>query len=457
MPVHDHAIVIGASVAGLLAAAALTDTFQSVTILDRDTLPPGTAHRRGTAQSRHAHGLLARGREAMEELLPGLTEELAAQGGMPRDLQLHSRWISEGRPMAKADSGLIGVTVSRALLEGHLRRRVAAIPGVRVLEGRAVLGLVACGGRVTGVVTGTETLRADLVVDASGRGSQAPRWLAEMGYEPAAEERVRIELCYATRVYARKPDDLDGDQTLVTTPTDAVHRAGVALAVEGDRWMVTVGGYGGDQPPLDHEGFTAFTKTLAAPDLYELVRDAEPIEEGRPYRTPANVRRRYERLARFPGGFLVTGDAVCAFNPMYGQGMTVASLEALALRDAIAGGGLDGVARRFFRSIRKVVDGPWDVVVGGDLRFPEVEGVRTRKAAMVNAYLRHFHAAAARDPELGRRFLRVANLIDPPASLMKPSTLLRVWRAGRSAGARAEGLPGGGKAPALQVGSNDSA
>jgi flavin-dependent dehydrogenase len=393
------------------------------------------------------------------ELLPGLTEQLTALGGAPRDIQQHSRWISEGHRMARAKSDLIGITVSRVLLEGYLRRRVAAIEGVRVLDGRAVLGLVAHDGRVAGVVTDAETLVADLVVDASGRGSQAPRWLEQMGYAGPVEERVRIELCYASRVYARKAGDLDGDQTLITTPTNAVHRAGVALSMEDDRWMVTVVGYGGDQPPVDQEGFEAFAKTLAAPDLYELVRDAEPLEEGRPYRTPANVRRRYERLRRFPEGLLVTGDAVCAFNPMYGQGMTVAALEALAMREAIAKHGLRGVAPRFFRSIRKVVDGPWDVVVGGDLRFPEVEGVRTRKAALVNAYLRHFHTAAARDPELGRRFLRVANLIDPPASLMKPSTLLRVWRGTRAVREEGHGEPAGGPAAGLRLvkdGSNDS-
>ncbi|GII03350.1 FAD-binding monooxygenase [Planobispora takensis] len=417
--------MIGAGMSGLLAAAALGRVAERVTVLDRDELPEGDVHRRGTAQSRHAHGLLARGLQAMEELLPGLTGELTARGAFGGDLQADCRWINEGRRLAPAPGGMPGLLVSRPLLEGQVRRRVARLPGTEVAGGRQVGGLAASGGRVTGVrLTSGETITADLVVDASGRGSRTPAWLAEMGFPVPEQERVEIDLTYSTRLFRRLPGHLDGDPVVIMAATRAVPRAGVALAMEDDRWIVTIGGYG-EAAPLDYEGFVAYAGSLPAPDIHELVSSAEPLDEGRNHRTPASVRRRYERLARFPHGLAVVGDAVCAFNPIYGQGMSVAAVEALRLGEWA---GRDRPARELFRSISRVVDAPWDIVVSGDLRLPGVRGRRTPRIRLVNAYLERFHRAAEHDAELGRRFLRVANLIDPPSALVRPACLLRVLR-----------------------------
>ncbi|NUP00272.1 MAG: NAD(P)-binding protein [Nonomuraea sp.] len=420
----DHAVVIGASMSGLLAAAALHRRHAQVTVLDRDTLPSVDAHRRGVAQSRHAHGLLARGREVMDELLPGLSAELVGQGAISGDMQRRGRYIHGGHAMARGDSGLSGLLVSRPLLEGQVRRRVNALPGVRVVSGTAVTGLLAEAGRVTGVRLGDgRPMPADLVVDAGGRGSRTPYWLGELGFQQPEEERLAIDLRYGTREFRRAPRDLGGDLVMIISPTAGAPRAGVALALEDDRWIVTMGGYG-EGPELDLAGFTAYARTLPAPDLHRLLQDAEPVGEPRSYRSPASVRRRYERLTRFPEGLLVTGDAVCAFNPLYGQGMTVAALEA---RELLA---LDLRPLPFFRRVAKLVDTPWEITVGGDLKLPGVPGEATPKIRMVNAYLERFHAAAAHDPELALRFLRVTNLIDVPSSLMSPAALLRVLRSG---------------------------
>lgn len=420
----DHAVVIGASMSGLLAAAALHRLFAQVTVLDRDTLPTVDTHRRNVAQSRHAHGLLARGREVIDELLPGLSAELVAQGAIKGDIQRHSRQIHSGQRLARGASGLDGLLVSRPLLEGQIRRRVSALPGVRVLGDRIVTGLLSQRGRVTGVrLADGRPIPADLVVDAGGRGSRTPFWLGELGYDPPREDRVPIDVRYGTREFHRGPDDLGGDLVTIIGPTPESPRAGVALALEDDRWIVTMGGYGeGPGPGLSE--FAGYATTLAAPDLHQLIRTATPIGEPRAYRIPAAVRRRYERLARFPEGLLVTGDAVCAFNPLYGQGMTVAALEAGVLLSA------ELRPQAFFRRIAKIVDAPWDITVGGDLRMPGVEGVMTPKTRMVNAYLERYLAAAAHDPELALRFLRVANLYDPPPSLMSPGSLLKVLRSG---------------------------
>jgi hypothetical protein len=190
-------------------------------------------------------------------------------------------------------------------------------------------------------------------------------------------------------------------------------RGGVMLAMEGYRWMVTLNGYLGQRPPTDPDGFVAFAAGLPAPDIFEVICDAEPLGEVLP--------------ARFPDGYLVTGDAVCAFNPIYGQGMSVAALEALALGECLRDGPT-GLARRFFAEVAGIVDIPWGIAVGADLRFPGIEGPRTAKVRLVNAYLARFHVAAATDPILGRAFLRVINLMDRPEGLLGPGIALRVLR-----------------------------
>ncbi len=201
------------------------------------------------------------------------------------------------------------------------------------------------------------------------------------------------------------------------------------LLLEGDRWMVTLGGRLGDHPPTDPDGFLAFARSLRLPDIYETIRDAEPLDDPVAFRFPASVRYRYERLDRFPDGLLAVGDAVCSFDPVYGQGMSVAALEALTLRRHLQRGA-EPQPRRFLRDLAGVVDVPWDLAVGGDLAFPGVQGRRTRKVRLVNAYLARLHAAAADDASLASAFLRVAGLVAPPRSLLRPSIAVRVLRAG---------------------------
>jgi len=192
--------------------------------------------------------------------------------------------------------------------------------------------------------------------------------------------------------------------------------------------MVTLNGYLGQRPPTDPDGFVAFAAGLPVPDIFEVISDAEPLGEVLSARYPASVRRRYERLGRFPEGYLVVGDAVCSFNPIYGQGMSVAALEALALRECLRAGPAAGLARRFFVKAARIVDISWGIAVGADLRFPGIHGARTAKVRLVNAYLARFHVAAATDPVLGGAFLRVVNLMDRPESLHGPTIALRVLR-----------------------------
>ena len=446
--VGRHAVVLGGSMGGLLAARVLADHYDRVSIVERDPFPPEGEQRKGTPHARHAHGLLARGREVLEELFPGLTDELVGRGALAGDIGVQARWFNNGGYHRQLVTGLTGLLVSRPLLEARVRAHVLALPGVRALDAHEGVGLTTTDDRcrVTGVrVVGTadavaeERLSADLVVDASGRGSRMPAWLQALGHPAPAEEHVRIDVSYTTRLYRRRPTDLSDVLAVIMAATPPNRRAGVILAQEGDRWIVSLGGYLGEQAPTDEHGFLAFARSLPAPEIYEAIRDAEPLSDPAVYKFRSSQRRRYEAVARFPDGLLVFGDAICSFNPIYGQGMTVAALEALALGDCLTEGP-DGLARRFFARAGALVDNPWSIAVGSDLRFPEVEGPRSPMVRFINWYMGRLQIAARHEAAPALAFLRVANLLAPPPSILQPGVALGVLsgnlHAARAAGRR---------------------
>jgi 2-polyprenyl-6-methoxyphenol hydroxylase-like FAD-dependent oxidoreductase len=439
MSATGSAVVIGGSIGGLLAARVLSDRYARVVILDRDVLPTVATARRGVPQGRQLHVLLSRGKEALDELFPGLSAELNGRGAPLVDLHGDVHWYNDGQRMLRAPSPLIALGMSRPLLEDALRARIAALPGVEIRSRVEVLGLTADAGRITGVRLlapggGEQALAADLVVDASGRGSRTPIWLEQLGYRRPAEEQVRVGVTYVTRSYRREPQHLEGLSGALTNAVPGSPRAGIVAAQEGGRYAVALSGMLGEEPPIDDEGMAAFADSLAAPQVGEVVRTAQPDGPPAKMRFPVSSRRRYEKLRRFPDGYLVVADALCSFNPIYGQGMTVAALEALLLRRLLADGVASGVddtaqlARRFFAGAAKVIDGPWSIAVGTDLRFPEVAGRRSPKVRFVNAYVHRLHVAATADEVLGAAFLRVLNLVDPPTRLLAPRIVLRVLR-----------------------------
>jgi 2-polyprenyl-6-methoxyphenol hydroxylase-like FAD-dependent oxidoreductase len=434
--VGEHAVVLGASMAGLLAAQVLTDGYGQVTVVDRDELPEAPMHRRGVPHGRHLHALAARGQQALEELFSGLTAELVADGVPAGDMLADTRLFFSGHRLRRAPTGLGLLCASRPVLEGRVRARVRALPNVRFVDRCDVVGLATTPDRrrVTGARllrradgSAEEVLGVDLVVDATGRGARTPAWLEALGYRRPPAAQVRVGLGYATRIYRLPPDALGGDLAVLQAATPRHPRTGALQVLEGDRWMVTLAGILGDHPPTDPGGFLDFARSLPFPDIYEAVRNAEPLDDPVAFRFPASVRHHYEKLDRFPDGLLVMGDAVASFNPIYGQGMSVAALEALALRRHLEHGAVPR-PRRWFRELARVVDVPWDIAAGGDLVFPGVQGRRTAKVRLVSAYLARLHAAAAHDADLAGAFLRVAGLVAPPGSLLRPGVAVRVLR-----------------------------
>jgi 2-polyprenyl-6-methoxyphenol hydroxylase-like FAD-dependent oxidoreductase len=352
---RGHAIVIGASMGGLLAARAVAEHYGGVTIIERDALPEASQPRRGVPQVRHPHALHARGREGLEHLFPGLTDELVAEGALGGDAAADFVWFNYGCNLCDAPSGLVGFLMSRPLLENGVRRKLLRLPNICLRQCSEAKELVFdhSQGRVAGVrvrpLRGTdsaETMNGDLVIDATGRGSRCAAWLNALGYIAPREEKIGIGFGYTTRLYRRHPKHLNGKLGAIFGASHPDWRDGAIVAQEGGRWIVSLGGYLGDYAPTHEEGFLEFARSLPRLEIYQVIREAETLSPLMPYLFGTNLRRHYAELDRFPQGFLVYGDALCSFNPVYGQGMTVAIMESFALRQCLAAG-TDDIARRF--------------------------------------------------------------------------------------------------------------
>ncbi len=426
-------VVLGASIGGIVAARVVADHAERVLVVERDATTPRDASRKGVPHGCHAHGLLARGREALEELFPGWSAEMAARGAVFGNPGSGGRWIHGGHTMARVPSRSDGILASRPLVESTLVEQLARLPNVVLRRETDAVEVVADAerARVQGVrlrdrASGRdEVVSADLVVDALGRGSPTPKWLEALGYAPPEVEDVKVDVHYTTRIFARRTEDFGGDHFVIVGAVPPCRGVGVALAQEGDRFIVTLAGYLGDRAPTDLGGFRAYARALPAPDIGDYVETAEPVGDAMTASFPASRRRRYEKVARFPDGLLVFGDAFASFNPIYGQGMSVVALEALALGRCLASG-TDGLAGRFFREVARIVDVPWGSVVLNDLRFPEVVAKRPPLASTLHAYIDRVYERAAHDEELALAVLDVVNLVREPSSLMAPRNLGRV-------------------------------
>ena len=441
-PNWRHAVVVGAGVGGLLAGRVLAEYFDRVTILERDAFSyDDSAGRKGVPQGRHLHSLATRGGEILERYFPGLDAELANAGCPALDQAWDTHTDTPAGRLPRFRSGIAMRAVSRSLLEERVRTRLEAEPGVRFLAGREVVGLVsdATGGAVAGVRTrrrgpkeAEETLTADLVVDASGQGSRAPRWLEELGYDAPEEEIVDARLGYATRWF-RVPEDFSGDwkglAVLPGWPNDT--RGGTLRRVEGDVWTAVLIGLGGDYPPTRGDAFLEFARTLPSPAIYDAIKNAEPISPVYGYRRTANRRRRYERT-RLLENLLVTGDAACSLNPSYGSGMTAAALSAEALEGCLheqrlrfSNHDLAGLGRRFHKRQAAAVAPCWKVTTSTDRQWSvsrvEDLGLTGRLFHRVSEEVL---ALAVEREDVARTLLEVKNLLESPSTLLRPGILL---------------------------------
>jgi len=428
----EHAVVVGASMAGLLAARVLADGFETVTIVERDSESDEPVARHGVPQGRHAHLLEEAGRAPLEDLFPGYGEELLSAGGLIIDMLSEFVSYQKGGVLANGPTRLPTYFATRPLFEAIVRRRVAELDGVEIQYDHRYVDYLADGDATTveGIVVENEgserELPADLVVDATGRTSRTPTWLDEHGYVAPAVDEVQVDVAYSTAVIERPADDR---RAFFVEPDPPRTRGAAVFPAEDGRWLVSVLGLHGDHPPTEPEKLKAFAASLPGPDIEGLL-DTQPwvSDEIAHYPFPSNRRYRYEDLDRFPEGLVVIGDAIASFNPIYGQGMSVAALEALVLHHALATGGLTDLGRRFFDRCEGILDVPWSIAVGGDFEFPQTEGSKPRGTDFLNWYLARLIRKAHTDGELTEALFRVFMMERSPTSLFRPSVVGRVFK-----------------------------
>jgi 2-polyprenyl-6-methoxyphenol hydroxylase-like FAD-dependent oxidoreductase len=442
----ESAVVIGGSIAGLLAASALAEHFEVVTVIDKDLLTRDATARKGVPQARHLHVLLARGLLALERRFPDLRQELIASGAILVEGGRELAWNHLGAWRVSDDRDLKMLSMSRPLLESAIAKQVRLLSNVRFCEGVRVVGFETTHSqRVTGVrVAAAERndfeMPADLVVDASGRGSATPRFLEALGLEAPKTEHISARISYSTCAFSRSRES-PAWRGLVIAGAPA-RRGAVILPIEGDRWLVSLAGYFDEQMPASHAEFRAFARSLPTAALSQALDGEQPLSDVVQHSFPGSQRRRYDRLKSVPDGLLVLGDALCSFNPVYGQGMTVSALEAEELSAALSlikAKGLKGpeLARRWLARTRPIIDAAWDGVSIEDLRFPELRARRPLRLRAAQWYVGCLHRATYRDQHVTNQFYRVLSFMDPPSKLFAPRIAGRVLLGRQTSGQRA--------------------
>ena len=447
---YNHAIVIGGSMGGLLAARVLSDYFARVTIIERDHLPADAIPRNGIPQARHVHQLFASGRNIVEGYFPGIVDELQASGATMVDSGADLAWLHRAGWAPRVNTGIDMLSCSRTLLEWRVRQRVQAISNIEIVDQTDVLGLVAdkSGQTVVGIkmqrraagvkrtaAEAEQRLTADLVVDASGRNSRAPQWLDALGYAPPRATVLDAHIWYASRIY-QVPENVYGEWQGIYLQSVPPHhsRIGILLPIEGNRWLVSINGINNDPQPRDDAAFLAFLKTLRSPLLYDVLKDAKPLTPISGNRNTANCLRHYDKLKQRPEGFIALGDAVCTFSPIYGQGMTVAALESVALADCLGtqhtrrpDDKMRGLAHRFQKEVANIVSAPWLLATSEDSRFKQIDGAKpTIMTKVMHWYMENLLRVAVYDETTHQQFIRVVHMIDSASLLFKPAILGKV-------------------------------
>jgi 2-polyprenyl-6-methoxyphenol hydroxylase-like FAD-dependent oxidoreductase len=438
--IGKQALVVGAGIGGLTAARAVADYFERVVVLDRDALPERALPRAGVPQDKHVHALLAGGQHALYDLFPGFEHDLVQTGAVPLRVGLDLRAERPGYdPFPQRDLGWDAYAQSRPQLELNMRQRVCAYANIEVRQRCRVQACVARadGAAVTGVrcrlADGkSATLDADLVIDASGRGALTLGLLTSLGWALPEETTIGVDLAYATAVFAipaTAPDDWKGVFCFAQVPK--TNFGALLLPMEGQRWIVTVGGRHGDAPPGDADGFMACVQQLRTPTIYNAIKHARRLGEIARFQFPASEYRHYERLEAFPRGLLPIGDALCRFNPIYGQGMSVAAQEARLLRQLLATRAgaddpLDGLAPAFFAEASALIDSPWAMAAIPDFAHPDTRGERPADFEQTLQIGLALNKLAAHDPAVHKLLAEVQHLLKPRSVLQDPELRQRI-------------------------------
>jgi 2-polyprenyl-6-methoxyphenol hydroxylase-like FAD-dependent oxidoreductase len=447
-----HALVIGGSLAGLLAGRALANHFDRVTILERDFYPEQLASRRGLPQSRFPHTLMLRGQQILEQFFPELKAELLAQGAIAVDSSQEIAYLNSAGWAARSPSDLTLLACSRDLLDWHIRRHLRSLPSVEFLEGASVTGLLTNEAKtqIIGVSARirnsssddsstahpngetTRELHADLVVDASGKASHAPQWLETLGCKPPQEIEINAFVGYTARIYQPAPNaNVDWKLLFIQPDPPKDNRGGAIFPIESNRWIVSLTGGERDYPPTDEAGFLAFARSLRSSALFDAIQDATPLTPIYTYRSNENRLRYYDRLQHQPEQFIVVGHAACALNPTYGQGMTVAAIEADLLDQFFQqhpfSMGMSGQTRRLQKQLAKAHRDAWTLSVSQDDRYRSTQGKQSNVAThFMTWYSDQLQKLVVEQAEVQIAMMEVMHLLKPLNVLFQPFIMSRV-------------------------------
>ena len=426
-----NAVVIGAGMGGLASAKAIAPYFEHVTVLDRDILPEKPAPRIGTPQARHAHALLASGERALEALFPGIGRDFVKGDAAPLRVGRDVIWERPGYdPFPRRDLGFDVISASRPMIEHVCRRRLQEDPKVEIRSRARVVDLVpsanhsaVAGVRYEDAEGHVQDLPAGLVVDASGRAAPTLSFLDRIGAPKPDETVIGIDVGYASAIVEPSKGDRDwlGVMHMGQPPDEGA--GALILPIENGRWLVSLGRRPGGDMPADIESLVAFSKNFRTPTIYEALRTAKPLTQVARYGFPASVRRHFDKLD-LPSGLVPIGDSICRFNPLFGQGISVAALEAVALGDLLGARAaspdpLAGLGRDFVAQIQNLLDAPWSVAVS-DFAYPTTTGERPPDLAKRLLYSQAIVRLAAEDADVHKLMVEVAHLLKPPQALREP-------------------------------------
>jgi 2-polyprenyl-6-methoxyphenol hydroxylase-like FAD-dependent oxidoreductase len=438
--IGKQAVVVGAGMAGLIAARSLADFFERVIVLENDELPKEATHRPGTPQSSHLHGLLAGGLQVLNRLLPGFEESLSQAGAVRLRMGYDTRLERPGYdPFPQRDLGLLVYSMTRPLLEFTVRKQLGGYRNIELRDSCRAQELIPAPDDA-GVATvrcqnsdgGSEAISADLVIDASGHGSLTLSLLQSINSPVPEETSIGVDMGYATALFdipEEAPPDWMGVFTFPHYPHNK--RAAVMLPVEGNRWILSLGGRYDEKPPADWDGFMTYTRSLRTPTVYNAIRHAKRPSEIARFGFKASRWRHFERLEKFPRALLPFGDVICRFNPIYGQGMSVAALEAEVLTGLLAAqsaesNGLAGLAGAFFAQAEKLIDTPWWAAAVPDFIDPRTEGQRPSDFEDTLKFFAALLKLAAQDAAVHKLFVEVQSLLKLRSEYRNPVLVRRV-------------------------------
>ena len=431
MSQKQHVIIIGAGVAGLLSAHVASRHFHKVTIVDKDSFCTEVAPRKGVPQSVHLHVLLQRGFSILEEFFPGIIEKLQKNGAVAMDWAQDSKWMNPFGWVPRFPSEVLTYTCSRWMLEHTIRQEVFSIPNIQVMANSKWQDFMIEGNRVSGIQLqsgmGSEKIEADLVIDASGKNSRAIKMLEKYGYTPPSESTISSQLGYASRHY-EIPEDKQRSwkQLYIQMKPPQCFRGGVLQPIEGNRWIATLIGGNKDYPPGEEQAFLKFASSLRSSEFFDAISSAKPASQIFCYRNTKSRLRHFHKMKKKPLGFISIGDSVCAFNPVYGQGMTVSAISAKVLDFCFKHHAHNQrqFVKSFYKKISKVNFAPWLIASSEDRRIIAHTTKTNWHTKRIHSFLDRVLYTATQKPEVHHSFLQILHMSQPLSSLAKIQTLL---------------------------------